>query len=334
MTAAAPAPELLDRRHALEAVRVTERAAVAAAIWRGRGDEQSAEEAAIAAAHDEFGHMAVDGRIVIGAGAEGEVTQLYLGERVGKGTSAGGEAVDIAAEPLEGATLCAKNMPGSMSVVVIATPGSLLNVPPVYMDKVAIGPGYPAGIVSLKAKPEDNVRALAQAKGVATSEITALILDRPRHAALIAAVRGVGASVKLISDGDVAGVIHTTNPRESGVDIYLGLGGAAEGVLAAAALRCMGGQMEGRLVLDSESKRTQARALGIRDGARIYGLEEMVAGDCIVAATGVTDGPLLHGVRLARGFVETETLLMRGASGTIRRIASRHPNPTRFGLEG
>lgn len=322
-------PQQLDRRLALEMVRVTERAAVAAAVWRGRGDEQSAEEAATTAAYAELGHMPVSGRVVIGSGVEGEVTHLFIGETVG----GGGDAVEIAADALEGATLCAKNMPGSMAVMVLAAPGSLLNAPPVYMDKVAIGPGYPEGIVSLGAKPEENVRALAEAKGVPASEITALVLDRPRHAGLIAAVRGVGASVKLITDGDVAGVIHTTNPRESGVDIYLGIGGAAEGVLAAAALRCMGGQMQGRLILDSEDKRTLAKRLGIRDFAKIYNLEDMVAGDCLVAATGVTDGPLLQGVRLGRSVVETDTLLMRAATGTVRRIATQHRDLAKFGFD-
>ncbi|WP_029005863.1 class II fructose-bisphosphatase [Azorhizobium doebereinerae] len=322
-------PQQLDRRLALEMVRVTERAAVAAAVWRGRGDEQSAEEAATNAAYAELGHMPVSGRVVIGSGVEGEVAHLFIGESVG----GGGDVVEIAADALEGATLCAKNMPGSMAVMVLAAPGSLLNAPPVYMDKVAIGPGYPQGIVSLAAKPEENVRALAEAKGVPASEITALVLDRPRHAGLIAAVRGVGASVKLITDGDVAGVIHTTNPRESGVDIYLGIGGAAEGVLAAAALRCMGGQMQGRLILDSEDKRTLAKRQGIRDFAKVYALEDMVAGDCLVAATGVTDGPLLQGVRLGRSVVETDTLLMRAATGTVRRIATQHRDLAKFGFD-
>ncbi|GGF55825.1 fructose-1,6-bisphosphatase [Azorhizobium oxalatiphilum] len=327
---AAPVPQQLDRRHALEMVRVTERAAVAAAVWRGRGDEQSAEEAATSAAYAELGQMSVSGRVVIGAGVEGDVSHLYIGETVG----GGGDAVDIAADALEGATLCAKNMPGSMAVMVLAAPGSLLQVPPVYMDKVAIGPGYPKDVISLRVKPEDNIRALAEAKGVSTSDITALVLDRPRHAGLIAAVRAIGASVKLITDGDVAGVIHTTNPRDSGVDIYLGTGGAAEGVLAAAALRCMGGQMQGRLILDTDDKRGLARKLGIRDPGRIYDLSDMVAGDCLMAATGVTDGPLLHGVRFSRGLVETDTLLMRAASGTVRRISTRHSDPRKFGLEG
>ncbi|TDT94866.1 MULTISPECIES: class II fructose-bisphosphatase [Azorhizobium] len=322
-------PPQLDRRLALELARVTERAAVAAAVYRGRGDEQAADEAAANGAFSELCDMPISGEVVIGPGLEGEVAHLFQGETVGRG----GEAVEIAADALEGTTLCAKNMPGSMSVMVMAAPGALLKVPPVYMDKVAVGPGYPKGVVSLAAKPEENIRALAEAKGVPPSEITALVLDRPRHAGLIAAVRAVGASVKLITDGDVAGIIHTTDPAGSGVDIYLGIGGAPEGVLAAAALRCIGGQMEGRLILDSEDKRSLAKKLGIRDGSKVYGLEDMVQGDCIVSATGVTDGALLHGVRMLRGRVVTETLLMRAATGTVRRISTEHRDPQKFNIE-
>ncbi|QTL02569.1 class II fructose-bisphosphatase [Aquabacter sp. L1I39] len=319
-------PQVLDRRLALELARVTERAAVVAARFRGRGDEQAADEAALQAAHGVLAGMAIKGRVVIGEGLEGEVPHLFLGEEVG----AGGDAVDLAVDPLEGATLCAKDMAGSISVVVLAAPGSLLNAPPVYMEKVAVGPGYPEGIVSLTASPEENIAALAQARGVPTAQITALVLDRPRHAKLIEAVRSTGAAVKLITDGDVAGVIHTTNPTESGVDIYLGIGGAAEGVLAAAALRCIGGQMEGRLVLDSEKKREQAKALGIRDFGRVYKLDDMVRGDCLVAVTGVTDGPLLQGVRFAGDVIGTDTLLMRAATGTVRRIATDHRDLRKF----
>lgn len=321
-------PQVLDRRLALELARVTERAAVVAARFRGRGDEQAADEAALQAAHDVLAGMAIKGRVVIGEGLEGEVPHLFLGEEVG----AGGDAVDLAVDPLEGATLCAKDMAGSISVVVLAAPGSLLNAPPVYMEKVAIGPGYPDGIVSLAASPQDNIAALAQARGVPAGQITALVLDRPRHAKLIEAVRSTGAAVKLITDGDVAGVIHTTNPIESGVDIYLGIGGAAEGVLAAAALRCIGGQMEGRLVLDTEKKREQAKALGIRDFGRVYKLADMVRGDCLVAVTGVTDGPLLQGVRFSGEVIGTDTLLMRAATGTVRRIATDHRDLSKFRL--
>ena len=281
-------PQVLDRRLALDLAQVTERCAVAAARLRGRGDEQAADLAAMAACHRELSQVPVSGTIVIGEGVEGECDQLFVGEALGLG----GPEVDLAVDALEGSTLCAKNMEGSLCVLAVAERGSLLQVPAAYMEKLAIGPGYPDGIVSLSRSPQENIHALAEAKGVPPSEITALILDRPRHGPLIEAVRKTGAAIKLITDGDVAGVIHTTNPHESGIDIYLGLGGAAEGVLAAAALRCIGGQMEGRLVLDTEKKRAQAKALGIRDGSKVYKLEEMVRGDCLVAATGVTDGAL------------------------------------------
>lgn len=277
-------------------------------------------------AHRELMLVPISGKIVIGEGVLGEVQCLYLGEAVG----VGGPQLDVAVDALEGTTLCAKNMAGSISVLVLAEKGALLNVPPVYMEKIAIGPGYPEGVVSLRAAPAENIAALARARGVDTSEITAVVLDRPRHASLIEAVRAAGASVKLITDGDVAAIMQTTAPRESGVDIYLGIGGAAEGVLAAAALRCLGGQMEGRLVLDTMAKRKEAKALGIGDPAQIYRAEDMVSGDCLVAVTGVTDGALLHGVRFNRDIIVTETLLMRSATGTLRRISSHHRDLGRF----
>ncbi|WP_454917214.1 class II fructose-bisphosphatase [Xanthobacter sediminis] len=321
-------PQVLDRRLALDLAQITERCAVAAARLRGRGDEQAADLAAMAACHRELNGTPVSGTVVIGEGVKGEVEHLFVGETFG----AGGEAVDLAVDALEGSTLCAKNMEGSISVLALAEAGSLLKVPPVYMEKLAIGPGYPEGIVSLSRRPEENVEALAEAKGVPPSEITALILDRPRHTPLVEAVRRTGAAIKLITDGDVAGIIHTTNPEESGVDIYLGLGGAAEGVLAAAALRCIGGQMQGRLVLDTEGKREQAKALGIRDASKIYHLEEMVRGDCLVSATGVTDGALLKGVRFGREVIETDTIVLRAATGTVRRITTEHRDFRKFRL--
>jgi fructose-1,6-bisphosphatase II / sedoheptulose-1,7-bisphosphatase len=320
-----PAP-VLDRRLAIDAVSVTERAAVAAARWRGRGDEPAADEAAIQGAHRDLLRAVLSGCIVIGEGGQGDAERLHVGETVG----VGGIEVDIAVDALEGTTLCAKNMAGSISVIVMAEPGSLLKVPAVYMEKVAIGPGYPPGTISLSATPEANIQALAAARGVPASDITALVLDRPRHGRLIEAIRATGASVKLITDGDVAGIIHTTSPQVSGVDIYLGIGGAAEGVLAAAALRCLGGQMEGRLVLDTDAKRKQAKALGITDPSKVYGLADMVRGDCLMSITGVTDSPLLTGVRLMRDGVETDTLLMRAATGTVRRIATTHRDLGRF----
>ncbi|MFS8038748.1 class II fructose-bisphosphatase [Xanthobacter sp. AM11] len=326
---AARMAQVLDRRLALDMAQVTERCAVAAARLRGRGDEQAADLAAMDTCFRELNEIPVSGTVVIGEGVAGEWDHLYVGETLGRG----GAEVDLAVDALEGSTLCAKNMEGSIAVLAIAERGSLLKVPPVYMEKLAIGPGYPDGIVSLSQSPQDNVRAIAEAKGVPPSEITALILDRPRHAPLIEAVRKTGAAVKLITDGDVAGIIHTTNPQESGVDIYLGLGGAAEGVLAAAALRCIGGQMQGRLVLDTEKKREQAKALGIRDAAKVYDLEEMVRGDCLVAATGVTDGALLMGVRFSREVIETDTIVLRAATGTVRRISTQHRDFRKFRLE-
>jgi len=321
-------PQVLDRRLALDLAQITERCAVAAALLRGRGDEQAADLAAMTVCHRELAAAPVSGTVVIGEGIEGEVDLLYVGQTMG----AGGEAVEVAVDALEGATLCAKNMEGSMCVLAVAEPGALLKVPQVYMEKIAIGPGYPEGIIALAAPPQDNVRALAEAKGVPPRDITALILDRPRHAPLIEAVRATGAAVKLITDGDVAGVIHTATPEESGIDIYLGLGGAAEGILAAAALRCIGGQMQGRLVLDTEKKRKRAKSLGIRDAGRIYGLADMVRGDCLVATTGVTDGALLKGVRFGREMIETHTLVLRASTGTVRRIAAEHRDFSKFGL--
>ncbi|MFG1320812.1 class II fructose-bisphosphatase [Xanthobacter autotrophicus] len=323
-------PQVLDRRLSLDMAQVTERCAVAAARLRGRGDEQAADLAAMAACHRELSLVPVSGTLVIGEGIEGECDQLFVGEKLGTG----GAEVDLAVDALEGSTLCAKNMEGSLCVLVIAERGSLLKVPDAYMEKLAIGPGYPDGIVSLARSPQENIQALADAKGVPASEITALILDRPRHVPLVEAVRKTGAAIKLITDGDVAGVIHTTNPHESGIDIYLGLGGAAEGILAAAALRCIGGQMEGRLVLDTEKKRAQAKTLGIRDGAKIYKLEEMVRGDCLVAATGVTDGALLKGVRFSREVIETDTIVLRAATGTVRRMTTEHRDFRKFRLQG
>lgn len=322
-------PQVLDGRLALDLAQITERCAVAAARLRGRGDEQAADLAAIATCYRELAGAPMSGVVVIGEGVEGEIDHLFDGETVG----AGGEKVDVAVDALEGSTLCAKNMEGSMCVLAVAEPGALLKVPQVYMEKIAIGPGYPEGIVSLTTPPQENVRALAEAKGVPPEEITALILDRPRHAALIEAVRKAGAAVKLITDGDVAGIIHTANPEESGIDIYLGLGGAAEGVLAAAALRCLGGQMQGRLVLDTDKKRGQAKALGIRDAGKVYGLTEMVRGDCIVSTTGVTDGALLKGVRFGREVIETHTIVLRSSTGTLRRITTEHRDFTKFRID-
>ncbi len=302
-------------------MRVTERAAIAAAGWRGKGDEQAADAAAVKAMHDELGRLEVDGRIVIGEGEPGEAQMLYLGESIGTGH---GPAVDIAVDPLEGTTLCAKNQPDSICVLAIAERGGLLHAPDIYMTKVAIGAGYPPGLVDLDQSPMDNVRALAAAKGVPVTEITACVLDRPRHAALIEDLRVAGVAVKLISDGDIAGIIHATNTEDTGIDIYLGSGGAPEGVLAAAALRCIGGQMQGRLILDTSEKRDHAQRIGITDPNRKYDITDMASGEVMFAATGVTDGSLLNGVRVRRHHVITSTIVMRSWSQTVRWITARH----------
>jgi fructose-1,6-bisphosphatase II / sedoheptulose-1,7-bisphosphatase len=318
---------ILDRILSIEIVRVTERAAVAAAHLRGRGNEKEADQAAVDAMRRELGKLPIDGTVVIGEGERDEAPMLFIGENVGKKT---GPQVDIAVDPLEGTTLCAKNMPGAIATMAMAEGGTLLNAPDVYMEKIAIGPGYPKGVVDLDAAPAENITALAKARGVKPEEITALILDRPRHADMIAAVRKIGASVSLITDGDVAGVIHTTEPDETGIDIYMGIGGAPEGVLAAAALSCIGGQLQGRLVLDTEEKRERAKKMGIKDPRKKYSVEEMVRGHCVFAATGVTDGNMLRGVRFREGVIETETVVMRSASGTVRWIRAEHRQLTKF----
>ncbi|TIS74153.1 MAG: class II fructose-bisphosphatase, partial [Mesorhizobium sp.] len=252
----------LDRILTMELVRVTERAAVAAARLRGRGDEKAADQVAVDAMREELNRLAINGTVVIGEGERDEAPMLYIGEEVGSGK---GPAVDIALDPLEGTTICAKNLPNALAVIAIAEKGSLLFAPDVYMDKIAVGPGYADGVIDIDASPAENIASLARAKGVAVPEITACILDRPRHGSLIEAVRATGAAIRLIGDGDVAGVIHTTDPDETGIDIYLGTGGAPEGVLAAAALRCTGGQMQGRLILDTPQKVARAARMGILD---------------------------------------------------------------------
>jgi fructose-1,6-bisphosphatase II / sedoheptulose-1,7-bisphosphatase len=324
-----PSHQLLERILSLEIVRVTERAAVAAARLRGRGDEMSADQAAVDALRRELNTRPIRGTVVIGEGERDEAPMLFIGEEVGRQT---GAKVDIAVDPLEGTTLCAKNMPGAIATLALADGGTLLNAPDVYMEKIAIGPGYPKGVVDLDAAAQENIISLAKAKGVKPADITALILDRPRHADVIAAVRGVGAAVRLITDGDVAGVIHTADPENTGIDIYLGIGGAPEGVLAAAALRCIGGQMQGRLVLDTEEKRKRAAHMGIKDPRKKYAMEDLVKGDCLFAATGVTDGSMLRGVKFRRDVIETETVVMRSATGTVRWIRAEHREHGKFYL--
>ena len=314
-------PAIIDRSLTLELVRVTERAAIAAAQWRGKGDEKAADAAAVDAMRAELTKVRIDGRIVIGEGERDEAPMLFIGERVGQGE---GPGVDIAVDPLEGTTLCAKNQQDAICVLAMAERGGLLNAPDIYMSKIAIGAGYPAGTVDLDASAKDNISALAKAKGVPVSEITASMLDRPRHGALLEELRSTGCAIKLLSDGDIAGIIHAANTEDSGVDIYLGSGGAPEGVLAAAALRCIGGQMQGRLIADTPDKRDRARRMGIEDPDRKYGVEDLASGDVLFAATGVTDGTLLAGVRLRQTAVRTSTVVMRSWSQTVRWITADH----------
>ncbi|MAP19041.1 MULTISPECIES: class II fructose-bisphosphatase [unclassified Aurantimonas] len=329
MTRAPDETGTLDRILTLEIARVTERAAVAAAHLRGRGDEKAADQAAVDAMRSELNTLAIEGVIVIGEGERDEAPMLFIGEQVGTGE---GPSVDVALDPLEGRTVCAKNLPNSLAVIAMTGRGSLLNAPDVYMEKIAVGPGYPEGVVDLAQPPEVNLQALARAKGVAVSEITACILDRPRHAPLIEAVREAGAAIRLIGDGDIAGVIHTTDPEQTGIDIYMGIGGAPEGVLAAAALRCTGGQIQGRLQLNTNDKRARAEKMGISDPYRIYSTHEMASGDVIFAATGVTDGNLLDGVRFYNDRIVTHTLLMRSRSRTVREMRAYHHDKSKFHL--
>ncbi len=273
---------------------------------------------------EELAILPIDGTIVIGEGERDEAPMLFIGERIG---TTDGPSVDIAVDPLEGTTLCAKDMPGAIAVMALAEKGTLLAAPDVYMQKIAIGPGYPPGTVDLDRSPAENIAALARAKGVEPSAIMAIILDRPRHADLIATVRATGAGIRLISDGDIAAIIHVTEPDETGVDIYLGTGAAPEGVIAAAALCCIGGQMQGRLILDSADKRARAAKMGITDPNRKYDKRDMASGDVIVTATGVTDGALLSGVRFRPERIETETLVYRSNTGSVRRITSTHRAP-------
>jgi fructose-1,6-bisphosphatase II / sedoheptulose-1,7-bisphosphatase len=303
-------------------VRVTEAAAVAASKLIGRGDEKAADAAAVEAMRKALNELPMDGTVVIGEGERDEAPMLFIGERVGAAVG-NSPKIDIALDPLEGTTITAKAGPNSLAVLAIAEQGCLLNAPDVYMDKLAIGSGYPAGIVGLDRSPTENVRALAAAKGVDPSDIIVCVLDRPRHEKLVAELRSLGCGIQQIPDGDVAGVIATSDPR-TGVDMYMGTGGAPEGVLAAAALRCVGGQMQGRLLFRNDDEIARARRWGIDDLDRIYNLEEMARGDCIFAATGVTDGSLLSGVKRQRNLVTTESIVMRASSGTVRRVFAEH----------
>ena len=317
----------MDRILTLELVRVTEQAAVAAARLRGRGDEVAADRAAVEAMRRELNRLQIKGTVVIGEGERDEAPMLFIGEEVGNGR---GPSVDIAVDPLEGTTVAAKNLPNAIAVVAIAAAGTLLNAPDVYMNKIAIGPGYPEGLVDLDRSATDNILAIASAKGVPVSEVTACVLERPRHARLVEEIRATGAAIRLIGDGDVAGIIHVTEPERTGIDIYFGIGGAPEGVLAAAALRCTGGQMQGRLVISSDEQRDRARRMGVTDINRKYDFSEMARGDVLFAATGVTDGDVLSGVRFGKRAISTHTVVMRSSSGTVRWIRAEHQNLEKF----
>ena len=325
----APASAVLDRVLVLEMVRVTEYAAIAASKQVGRGDEHAADLAAVEAMRDALNQLDFDGTIVIGEGERDEAPMLFIGEKVGRAQGTGPK-IDIALDPLEGTTIAAKNGPNALAVLAIAEEGGLLNAPDVYMDKIAIGPGYADDVIDLRKSVTENVVSLARAKGVAPADIVACVLDRPRHEALIKELRALGCGIMLIGDGDVAGVIATTNP-ETGIDLYIGSGGAPEGVLAAAALRCVGGQFQGRLVFRNEDERSRARRWGITDLDRIYKLEDLAQGDVIFAATGVTDGSLLQGVKRRRdGSITTESIVMRASSGTVRRVlGTRRGEPSK-----
>jgi len=314
--------ENLHRSLIIEIIRATEKAAIAAARWRGRLDDIAADKSAIEAMHGELRRVDIDGNILIGEAKGSAAAKLFAGEAIG---TRQGPQCDIALDPLEGSTLCAKDLHNAMSVIAIARPGSLLNAPDVYMEKIAIGPGYDEGIISLEKTPAENLAALAAAKGVDVADLNVCILDRQRHGKLIGEVNQTGASIRLISDGDLAGVINTTNAIDSGIDIYMGAGGAREGVLAACALCCMGGQMQGRLILDSKEKQQQAAEMGIDDPFRIYNLSDMADGDIMFAATGVTQGDLLAGVRFERHRITTHSLVMRSTSEIIRQLSTRHP---------
>ena len=313
----------MDREFTLEIARVTEFAAIAAAKLRGKGDEKMADQAAVDAMRTQLNSIKMSGTVVIGEGERDEAPMLYIGEKVGAGD---GPEADIALDPLEGTTLCAKAMPNALAVIAVSESGGMLNAPDTYMDKIAIGPGYPEGIISLDAAPADNVESIAKEKGVNPREIGVCILDRERHTKHIDSVRSTGASVHLIQDGDVAGVIATTDPTVTSVDMYIGIGGAPEGVLAAAALKCIGGQMQSRILINNSDEEKRAIKMGITDVSLVYKLDDLVSKDIIFSASGVTDGSLLNGVFFQEDRVFVETLVMRSNNGTVRRLKTEYKN--------
>lgn len=311
-----------DRMLSLGLARVAEQAAIASARLIGRGDEKAADQAAVNAMREQLNMLDIAGVVVIGEGERDEAPMLFIGEEVGSGN---GPGVDIALDPLEGTTLTAKDMPNALTVIAMGPRGSMLHAPDVYMDKLAIGPGYPEGLVTLDMPAATRVSALATEKGCDPHDITVCILERPRHEDMIAEVRSTGAAIRLITDGDVAGVMHCAEPAVTGIDMYMGCGGAPEGVLAAAALKCMGGQIQGRLLFRNDAERGRAAKAGIEDLDKIYSRDEMVTDHVIFAATGVTGGSLLPGIKREIGYLTTETLLMRSKTGSVRRMVYRNP---------
>ena len=311
-----------DRMLSLGLARVSEAAAIASADLIGRGDEKAADQAAVNAMRDQLNKLDISGVVVIGEGERDEAPMLYIGEEVGSGH---GPGVDIALDPLEGTTLTAKDMPNALTVIAMGPRGSMLHAPDVYMEKLAIGPGYKTDVVSLEMSPRERILALAKAKKCEAKDIAVCVLDRPRHQKIIEDVRSTGAAIRLITDGDVAGVMHCAEPSTTGIDIYMGIGGAPEGVLAAAALKCMGGQIYGRLIFRNDDEKARAIKAGIKDFDRIYTKDEMVTQDVIFAATGVTGGSLLPAIKREVGFVTTETILMRSKTGSIRRMIYKNP---------
>ena len=318
------APEFHDRMLSLGLGRVSEAAALASARLIGRGDEKAADQAAVDAMRTQLNNLEIQGVVVIGEGERDEAPMLYIGEEVGTGT---GPQVDIALDPLEGTTLTAKDMPNALAVIAMGPRGSMLHAPDTYMDKLAVGPGFRRGVVTMDMSPAERVNALAAAKGCSTEDITVCVLERPRHEDMIAEIRTTGAAIRMITDGDVAGVIHCAEPS-TGIDMYMGSGGAPEGVLAAAALKCMGGQMFGKLVFRNDDEKGRAKKAGITNFDRVYTRDDMVTGDVIFAATGVTDGSILPGIKREPGFLTAETILMRSKTGSVRRMNYRHPIDT------
>jgi len=312
--------EFQDRLLSLGLARISEAAALASAKLIGRGDEKAADQAAVDAMRTQLNMLDINGVIVIGEGERDEAPMLYIGEEVGTGN---GPGVDIALDPLEGTTLTAKDMPNALTVIAMGPRGSMLHAPDVYMDKLAIGPGYETDVVTMDMAPAARVKALAAAKGCAMSDITVCVLERPRHDEMIDELRTTGAAIRLITDGDVAGVMHCAESEITGIDMYMGSGGAPEGVLAAAALKCMGGQMYGKLLFRNDDERGRAAKAGITDLNRIYSRDELVTDDVIFAATGVTDGSIVSGIKREPGFLETETILMRSKTGSVRRMTYR-----------